>query len=288
MSYTIICNSSTDLPIDVVKKFKLKLVPLQFIIEKETYVNHLDHSSYDINLFYQKLRDGVLATTSQVNVFEYEEAIKEEVDKGNDVLILSFSSALSGSYNSARIAVENFADSKQKVLLIDTKAASLGEGLLVYLAALQKESGKSIDEVYDYVNNIIPHIAHWFTVDDLMFLRRGGRVSGASAAIGSILRVKPILHVDDEGKLIPQGKVIGRKKSLLKLVSMLETTIDTKISNLVFISHGDDIEAANFVKEKVLELDLGLDVKIINYIGPVIGAHSGPGTVALFFTATNR
>lgn len=288
MSFTIICDSSTDFPIEVVKKFNLKTLSLKFNIEEKTYVNYLDHSSYDISLFYQKLKDGAIATTSQINVYEYEEAIKEEIDKGKDVLILAFSSALSGCYNSARIAVESFADSPKKVLLVDTKAASLGEGLLVYLAALQRESGKTIEEVYEYVNNITLNIAHWFTVDDLMFLKRGGRISGASAAIGSILRVKPILHVDDNGELIPVGKVLGRKKSLLKLVSNLEETIDTKISNLVFISHGDDLEAANFVKEKVLELDLGLDVKIINHVGPVIGAHSGPGTIALFFTATHR
>lgn len=288
MSFTIICDSSSDLPIDVIKEFNLKTLSLKFNIEEETYVNYLDHSSYDISLFYQKLKDGALATTSQINVYEYEEAIKEEIDKGNDVLILAFSSGLSGCYNSARIAVDNFADSEQKVLLVDTKAASLGEGLLVYLAALQKEAGKTIEEVYEYVNNITLNIAHWFTVDDLMFLRRGGRVSGASAALGSILKIKPIMHVDNNGKLIPVGKVMGRKKSLMKLVSMLETTIDTNISNLVFISHGDDLDAANFVKEKVLELNLGLDVKIINHVGPVIGAHSGPGTIALFFTATQR
>lgn len=288
MGYTIICNSSTDLPIEVINEFNLKVVSLSFTIEDETYVNHLDHKDYDIKKFYEKLRGGTLATTTQVNAYEYEEVIKEELDKGKDVLILSFSSGLSGSFNSARIAVESFSDAKNKILLIDTKAASLGEGLLVYLAAMQKEAGKSIEEVYEYVNNLIPHLAHWFTVDDLMFLRRGGRLSSSSAIIGSVLRIKPILHVDDEGHLIAKEKTMGRRKSLQRLVKILEESIDTSLSKTVFISHGDDIDAANSVKDMVLALNLDLNVLVINYIGPVIGAHSGPGTIALFFTAKNR
>lgn len=288
MSYTIIVNSSTDLPHDVIKNLGVKLLRFKFNIEDKTYVNYLDHREYDITKFYNDLRGGALATTSQINVYEYEEAIEEEVKKGKDVLVMSFSSGLSGSFNSARLAVESFSDSKEKVLLIDTKAASLGEGLLVYLTALKQKEGKTIEEVYEYANNLIPHIAHWFTVDDLMFLKRGGRLSGASAAIGTLLRVKPILHVDDEGKLIPRLKAMGRKKAIAGLITKLKETIDPSISNLVFISHGDALDDANILKEEVEKLDLGLDVKIINHIGPVIGAHSGPGTLALFFTATNK
>lgn len=288
MSYTIIINSSSDLPQEVVNQFKLKLLPLKYNIEDNTYVNYLDHRELGIKEFYNKLRDGALATTSQINAYEYEETIKTEVSKGKDVLILSFSSGLSGSFNAARLAVESFKDSPQKVLLIDTKAASLGEGLLVYLTALKKEEGKTIDEVYEYANNLVSHIAHWFTVDDLIFLKRGGRLSGVSARIGSLLRVKPILHVDDEGKLVVKAKTIGRKKSLLNLASKLKETIDTSISNLVFISHGDAEEETQFLKAEILKLNLNLDVKIINHIGPVIGAHSGPGTMALFFTAKHK
>lgn len=288
MSYTIIFNSSTDLPESFLKEFKLKLLPLKFNIKEETYVNYLDHRDLGIVEFYDKLRGGELATTSQVNVYEYEEAIQEEVDKGKDVLILSFSSGLSGSYNAARLAVDNFKDSKQKVLLVDTKAASLGEGLLVYLVAQYQASGKSIIEAYEYANYLVPHIGHWFTVDDLMFLKRGGRVSGTSARIGTLLRVKPVMHVDDEGKLIVMSKALGRKKALGSLLGKLKETIDTKISNLVFISHGDALEEALYLKEEVLKYDASLDVKIINHIGPVIGAHAGPGTMALFFAATHK
>ncbi len=288
MSYTIICNSSTDLTYELEKKLNLNVLPLKYDIKGTTYANFLDHRDLDIKTFYQKLRAGEVAITSQINVTEYENVIKGEFDKGNDVLILSFSSGLSGSFNAARIAVENMQNKDRKLMLIDTKSASLGEGLLVYLAALEKQKGKTIEQVYDFVNKIIPHIAHWFTVDDLMFLRRGGRLSGASAILGSVLNIKPILHVNDEGKLIPRSKVMGRKKSLQRLVDKLKETIDTSLSKTVFISHGDDLKAALVVKEKVEALDLGLTVELINHIGPVIGAHSGPGTVALFFTAKHR
>lgn len=288
MSFTILFNSSTDLPQKVADELNLKLVPLRFTIEGETYANYLDHREYDIKEFYHKLRTGSLATTTQINVYEYEEAIQKEIDKGKDVLILSFSSGLSGSYNSARIAADSFKDSKQKVLLVDTKAASLGEGLLVYLTALQRKEGKTIEEVYDYANYLVPHLAHWFTVDDLMFLRRGGRVSGFSARIGTILNVKPIMHVDDAGKLIVKSKTIGRKKALRTLASKLEETIDTSISKTVFISHGDALEDAHYLRDEIMKLGLDVDIKIINHIGPVIGAHSGPGTMALFFTVTHK
>ncbi len=288
MSYTIIINSSTDLPESVLKQFNFRLAPLSFNIEENVYENDLGYKSMPIEEFYQRLRDGALVTTSQLNSEYYIKIIEEEFKKGKDVLILSFSSGLSGSYNGARLALEHFKDSKQKVYLVDTLAASLGEGLLVYLAGLKQQEGKSIEEVRDYVESIKLNIGHWFTVDDLMFLKRGGRLSGASAVIGSLLKVKPVLHVNNEGKLIPRLKIIGRRKALNTLVDKLADTIDQSISNLVFISHGDDLESANYVKEKVEALKLGLEVKVINYIGPVIGAHSGPGTIALFFAAKER
>ncbi len=288
MSYSIIINSSTDLPESVLKEFDFVLAPLSFNMDEKSYQNDLGYNSMPIKEFYQHLRDGKLVTTSQLNSEDYIKIIDTEIKKGKDVLILSFSSGLSGSYNGARLAVETFKDSNQKVYLVDTLAASLGEGLLVYLAGIQKQAGKSIEEVRDYVEEIKLKVAHWFTVDDLMFLKRGGRLSGASAVIGSLLKVKPILHVNNEGRLIPRLKIIGRRKALNSLVEKLKATIDPSLSNLVFISHGDDLESANYVKEKVEELNLGLDVKMINYIGPLIGAHSGPGTIALFFTATER
>ncbi len=288
MPYTIIINSSSDLPQEIVDQFGLQVVHLKFVLNNETFSNYLDYHNLPVKDFYARLRKGEMATTSQINTVDYEELIQKEFDKGNDVLILSFSSALSGSYNAGRLAVEAMSGKKHKVLLVDTKAASLGEGLLIYLAALKQQEGKTIDEVYQYVEETKLHIAHWFTVDDLMFLKRGGRVSGASAIMGSILSIKPVLHVDNEGRLIPRLKVMGRKKAIQSLVDKVKETVDTSISNVVFISHADDETTALMAKEKIEALNLGLKVKVVHFIGPVIGAHSGPGTIAVFFTATHR
>ncbi len=286
--YSIIINSSTDLSEEVRKELDLVLAPLKFTIEGKEYINYLDYRNLDVKEFYKLMRDGKIATTSQLNVSEYTEIIEEEFKKGKDVLILAFSSALSGTYNSARIAVEAFEGHKQKVYLVDTRAASLGEGLIAYIAGLKRKEGDTIEELYKYIEQIKINVAHWFTVDDLMFLKRGGRVGGASAIIGSLLSIKPVLHVDIEGRLIPMAKVRGRKKALQSLVDKVAETHDPNLPKDVFISHGDDLEAALSVKEKIEALGLGLEVKLINYIGPVIGAHAGPGTIAVFFFATQR
>ncbi|MFA5720192.1 MAG: DegV family protein [Acholeplasmataceae bacterium] len=286
--YTIVINSSSDLTEQLRKEFDFVLAPLKFNVKGSEYVNYLDYHNLDVKDFYQMLRDGEVATTSQLNVAEFEEIIQAEFDKGKDVLILSFSSALSGTYNSARIAVESFKDHKQKVYLLDTKAASLGEGLIAYIAGLKQKEGKTIEEVYKYIEDIKLNVAHWFTVDDLMFLKRGGRLGGASALIGSILSIKPILHVDIEGRLIPMEKARGRKRALQALVDKVKETHDPNLPKDVFISHGDDEEAALLVKEKIEALGLDLKVTLVNYIGPVIGAHSGPRTIAVFFFATQR
>lgn len=286
--YSIIINSSSDLTEELRKEFDLVLAPLKFTIEGKEYINYLDYRNLDVQEFYKLMRDGKIATTSQLNVSEYTEIIEQEFKNGKDVLILAFSSALSGTYNSARIAVESFEGHKQKVYLVDTQAASLGEGLIAYIAGLKRKEGYTIEELYKYIEQIKINVAHWFTVDDLMFLRRGGRLGGASAIIGSLLAIKPILHVDIEGRLIPMDKVRGRKKALQSLVDKVAQTHNPNLPKDVFISHGDDLEAALTVKEKIEALGLGLEVKLINYIGPVIGAHAGPGTIAVFFFATQR
>ena len=286
--YSIVINSSTDLTEQMKNEFNFILAPLKFTVKNQEYVNYLDYRNLDVEAFYEMLRSGEVATTSQMNVGEYEDIIEAEFNKGKDVLILAFSSALSGTYNSARIAIESFKDHKQKVYLIDTKAASLGEGLIAYLAGMKQKEGYTIEEVYRYIEDIKLNVAHWFTVDDLMFLKRGGRLGGASALIGSILSIKPILHVDNEGRLIPMEKARGRKRALQTLVDKVALTHDPKLPKDVFISHGDDLEAAMIVKGKIEALDLGLKVTLLNHIGPVIGAHSGPGTIAVFFFATQR
>lgn len=288
MAFTIICESSTDLPKHIVDSYNIKLLPMKYMIGEDTHLNDPEHIDLPVDEFYQMLKSGSVATTSQLTQFDYQALIEEEFKKGKDVLILGFSSGLSGSINGARLAIEELKDQKQKALLIDTLGASLGQGFMVYLAAKKQQEGATLEETYQYVESIKHHVAHWFTVDDLMFLKRGGRVSGVSAVIGTMLSIKPILHVDDEGKLIPRLKVMGRKKALQTLVDKLKETIDVSLSKEVFISHGCDLEAANRVKDRIEGLGLDLNVTLINEIGPVIGAHSGPGTVAVFFTAHKR
>lgn len=286
--FSIVINSSTDLTEELRKELDLVVAPLKFIMDGKEYVNHLDYRSLGVKKFYELLRKGVVATTSQLNVNEYMEIIEQEFKKGNDVLILSLSSALSSNYNSARIAAETFEGHKRKVYLVDTKAASLGEGLIAYAAAKKREEGATIEETYKYIEQIKYNVAHWFTVDDLMFLKRGGRLGGATAVLGTLLSIKPILHVDIEGRLIPMEKARGRKRAIQTLVEKVKETYNPKLPKDVFISHGDDLESAELLKKQIESLNLGLKVTLINHIGPIIGAHAGPGTLAVFFFATQR
>ena len=235
------------------------------------------------------LRSGKTSTTTQINIEVFKEEMRPYLEKGLDVLYLGFSSGLSSTFNSARLAAaeltEDFPD--RKIIIVDTLAASMGEGLLVYHAAMKKKQGMSLEETAAFVEENKLHLAHWFTVDDLNHLKRGGRVSGAAALIGTMLNIKPVLHVDDEGHLIPVDKVRGRRNSLAELVSHMEKTAISPSEQTVFISHGDAPEDAQYV-EKLVRERFGVKTVYINPIGPVIGTHSGPGTVALFFLASKR
>ena len=205
------------------------------------------------------------------------------------MLVLAFSSGLSGTYNSSRLAVEELQEKypQRKIYTVDTLCASLGQGLLVWLAAQQRKEGKSIEEVRDWVEANKLSLCHQFTVDDLHFLKRGGRISATTAVVGSMLQIKPVLHVDDEGHLINIGKARGRHASLKALVDKMEKTVTEEGKKTVFISHGDCLKDAETVAEMVRQRFGTQDIRI-NYVGPVIGAHSGPGTLALFYLGTQR
>ena len=211
------------------------------------------------------------------------------MDAGQDVLFLIFSSGLSGSFNSSRLAAEELRQKypERAVRTVDSLAASMGEGLLVYHAAMRRIAGASLNEVADWVEENRNRLCHWFTVDDLHFLHRGGRVSGAAAVMGTMLGIKPVLHVDDEGHLIPMEKVRGRRQSLDTLVKHLESTIAEGENETIFLSHGDCAEDAAYVAKK-LRGRFGIAHIETNYIGPVIGSHSGPGTVALFWLGSHK
>ena len=237
------------------------------------------------------MRTGSMPTTSQVNPQSARALFEPYLKDGKDILHIAFSSGLSGTFNSCRIAAEELKEEypKRRILVIDSLSASLGQGLLVYLAQNKKEKGSDIDEVAEWVETHKKNIVHLFTVDDLDHLYRGGRVSRTTAVLGGMLNIKPILHVDDEGKLIPIGKVRGRKKSLLELADLMDRKIGSyaKSCNTIFISHGDCREDAEFLAKKIKE-KYKITTELINDVGAVIGAHSGPGTMALFFLGDVR
>ena len=246
-------------------------------------------SEMSTETFYAKLREGKMSTTSQINADEFTRTFEPILEAGEDVLYIAFSSGLSGTCQSAYIARDELKEKypERKIYVFDSLCASMGEGLLVYQAALLKRAGTDVDSLYKWLGENVLKLCHWFTVDDLNHLKRGGRVSTTAALVGTMLGIKPVLHVDDEGHLIPVSKVRGRRQSLdARVQKMAETAIHPD-EQTIFISHGDCLKDAEYVAEQVRS-KFGVKNIQINSIGPVIGAHSGPGTVALFFFGTQR
>ena len=287
--YVLITDSSADLSQEMVQELGVTVLPLSFTIQGKTYRNYPDNREMDLPLFYDMLRAGELATTSAVNVAEYTQAVEPILQEKKDVLILAFSSGLSSTYQASVLAAEELREKypDRKIYTVDTLCASLGQGLLVYLAVQEQRKGRSIEEVRDWAEAAKLHLCHQFTVDDLHFLKRGGRISATTAVVGSMLQIKPVLHVDNEGRLINIGKARGRQASLKALVDKMEKTVTEEGKKTVFISHGDCRKDAVAVADMVRERFGTQDIRI-NYVGPVIGAHSGPGTLALFYLGTER
>ena len=285
--YIILTDSCCDFSAQMVAELGVEILPLSFHIEGKDYLNYPDNRDMDPPVFYEKLRSGELGSTAAVSPGVFQEAMGRIVEGGRDILCISFSSALSATYQAACIAAEDVmaAHPGSKVLIVDSRSASLGQGLLVYLTVQKKREGLSLEALRDYVEDTKGHICHWFTVDDLNHLKRGGRVSAAAALVGTMLQMKPVLHVDDEGRLIPVSKVRGRKASLKALVDkMEELVVDPAV---VFISHGDCGGEARELGEAI-RAKFPVERLEINYVGPVIGNHSGPGTMALFFQGKHR
>ena len=289
--YVIVTDSSADLSAELVEQLELSILPLAFILKGKTYRDYPDRREMPIGAIYTSLREGEMVTTAAVNVAEYQAHLEPILAAGKDVLVLAFSSGLSTTCNSARIAAQELSEAypERKILVVDTLCASLGQGLLVWYAARMRQSGKSIEEVRDWAEANKLHLCHWFTVDDLHFLKRGGRVSAATAVVGTMLQIKPVLYVDNEGHLINMAKARGRKAALKALVDHMEQTAIDPAGQTVFISHGDCLEDAQFVAQEVSQrFGIPLERIVLNEIGPVIGAHAGPGTVALFFLGKER
>lgn len=287
--FVILTDSSCDLPSDLADELGVSVIPLGLSIKGNEYKNYLDEREIKFDEFYKMLREGELAKTSAINVDAFLQEMEKSLKDDKDVLYLSFSSGLSNTCNAARIALKELSEKypERKIYVVDTLCASLGQGMLVYLAAKEKAKGKNIDEVKSFCEDNKLNICHMFTVDDLNHLKRGGRISSTVALFGTILNIKPVLHVDNEGKLVNISKARGRRESLESLVNYMEKSVINPEDQTIFVSHGDCYDNAKYVADLVKER-LKVKEVIINYIGPVIGAHSGPGTVALFFYGSQR
>ena len=285
--YIILTDSCCDFSAQMAAELGVEVLPLSFHIEGKDYFNYPDNRDMEPHVFYEKLRGGELGSTAAVSPGEFQETMGRIVAAGKDILCINFSSALSTTYQSAAIAARDVMDAHpgSRILVVDSRCASLGQGLLVYLAARKKGEGLGLEALRDYVEDTKLHICHWFTVDDLNHLKRGGRVSAAAALVGTMLQMKPVLPVDDEGRLIPVSKVRGRRASLKALVDRMEELVTDP--SVVFISHGDCGDEARELGEAI-KAKFPVEELVINYVGPVIGNHSGPGTMALFFQGRHR
>lgn len=286
--YLLVADSTTDLPADLAEENGIITLPLKYHFGEETFTNYLDYREQSVDIFYDLVKEGQKVTTSQLNPEDVLEKLEPLAKEGNSFIMMTISSKLSGTYNSVRLAFLELAEKypKQKFILIDSKSASLGLGYIVIKAAKEKQAGKSLEEVETFINELIPTVAHWFTVDDINHLRRGGRISAAASVVAKTLRIKPVLHCSAEGELIARGKALTRKRAIRNLFEKME---ETALPNqkLVYIGHGADINAANELASMIKEKYPSVEI-LINTIGPVVGAHTGQGVLALFFEADHR
>lgn len=286
MSYKIITDTCCDFPQEMYAQLNLDVVSLSLLFRDVNYTAISDELT---KTMYDAMRAGEAATTSAANPEQWSAALEPVLAGGEDALVLVFSSGLSTTYQSAAIAASDLAEKypDRTVKVVDTLCASMGQGLLVWYACQKRDQGMSLEDLYRWCEGNKLNLCHWFTVDDLMFLKRGGRVSAATALVGTMLNIKPILHVDNEGHLISKGKVRGRKASLDALANKLGELGLPGENETVFISHGDCPEDARYLADLVKE-KYGIKNVIISYVGAVIGSHSGPGTIALFFLGEHR
>lgn len=286
-NYVICCNNTADLPLEFLQKNAVPVANLGYSIDNREYIYGEDIEA--LKEFYQLMREGKPTKTTQVNPEEAVALFEPLLQQGKDILHIAFSSGLSGTYNSMKIAAEELSEKypERRVVVVDSLSASLGEGLLVYKALKMKNEGATLDEIVNWLVETRLRLCHYLTVDDLNHLYRGGRVSKTAAVFGTVLGIKPILRVDDEGKLIPIAKIRGRRQSLIRLVEYMEELTKNTENDLFFISHGDCYEDAEFVA-KLIQERLGIKNYLINHIGTTTGSHAGPGTIALFFLGDHR
>jgi len=287
MNYEIFADSTTDLPDALANELGLHVIPYIYTLDGKDYHNYLDYRELSVKEFYGALRSGKQATTTQVTSHRYLEAWKPFLEDGKDIFYMCLSSLLSKSYDQSILAAREAEETYpgRRVITIDSKSASLGQGLLAVKAARLRNEGKSIDELTKCIEDIIPRLQIWLMADDLNHLKRGGRISGAKAVIGTMLNVKPILTFYDTGRLAPVGKARGHKKALALFIELMDK-YDFVKGEPVFISHSDVPELAAQFREMVEEK--GVEEIIVNDFGPVIGAHTGPGTIAIMFVGSKE
>lgn len=286
--YIIATDSCCDFDENLIRELDLTVIPLSVHLGQDHFRNYPGEMP-ESHVFYTRLSKGEPAQTSAPNVEAFKDAFRPFLEAGKDVLYLGFSSALSATYQNAAMAVEELREAFPDAVIraVDTLCASMGQGLLVDLAVQEKRKGKSLEEVASFVQETIPHLCHWFTVGDLSQLRRGGRLSAGKAIVGNLLNIKPVLHVDHEGRLVPMESAKGRKKSVEALVRHMEETAIAPETQRIYISHGDCLGDAE-VLAAAIQSKLGVASVTVGDVGPVIGAHSGLGTLALFFLGKER
>lgn len=286
MSYRIVTDTGCDFPREMYEQLNLSVVPLSVNFRGQAVQEYSESWLKDL---FDGLRKGEATTTSAVNPVGWSEVIEPVLAGGQDALVMAFSSGLSATYQSAVIAAEELQDKypQRRISVVDTRAASLGQGLLVHYACQKRDEGLSLEELTAWCEEYKYKLCHWFTVDDLMYLKRGGRVSAATAVVGTMLKIKPVLHCDDEGHLINKAKVRGRKASIDALADKMGELGIPGANDTVFICHGDCMDDAKYLEQQVKE-KYGVKNVFIYYVGAVIGSHSGPGTLALFFLGEHR
>ena len=285
MSYQIITDSCCDLTEAQLKNLQVSCANLTVMYNGENHTSFSEPAA--VKAFYDEIRGGVMATTAAANPDDWAQMMTPALEEGRDVLVITFSGGMSTTYQSAVIASKDLLEEypQRKIIVLDSLAAALGQGLLVYHACRKRDEGMGIDELAAWVEENKFHVAHWVTVDDLTHLKRGGRISATSAIVGSMLNIKPIIHVDNDGHLINTAKVRGRKAAMEYLVKKFtETCTDF---DTVFIGHGDCPEDAAALEAMLREAHPIKEV-VTGYVGPVIGAHTGPGVLVVFFMGTQR
>lgn len=287
--FKIVTDSTTDLPQRLVDEMDVEIIPMNFVIGNDSFLNYPDEREISSHDFYTRIAAGESSSTNQISIANFTETFEPHLKAGTDVLYIGFSSGLSGTYNNSRLVEQELAKKypERKIYAVDSLAASMGEGLLVWHAVQMQRAGSSVDEVKTWLEQNRCRLHHWFTVDDLNHLRRGGRISGTSALVGSMLGIKPVMHFDDEGHIILVDKIRGRRQSLDTLVKHMAKSSEDPADQMIFVSHSDSLEAAQYVAERVRQ-EFGVTQTEIGSIGPVIGAHTGTGTVALFYLGKDR